>query len=225
MAPIKAGSSTYPTPGIMVDIVDEKDGHSLPQGEKGTLIIRKPFPGLTPTLWGDTERYKTDYWEKSPATQGVYYSGDAAYKDEDDYIWFAGRTDEVIKIAAHRIGTIEIENILVSHPAVVEAGVSGVPDELRGEVASAFVVLTKDYQPSEELKQELIQYVKKTMGAIVVMKDIEFVDILPKTRSGKIMRRIMKSLLTGKELGDLSTIEEEASVDEIKEAVQKIKRS
>ena len=223
IAPIKPGSATYPAPGIIADVVREKDGQPASSGEKGILIIKKPFPGLTPTLWGDPERYKDDYWEKSLAIQGAYYAGDAAYKDEDGYIWFVGRADEVIKIAAHRVGTIEIENVLVAHPAVVEAGVSGVPDELRGEVASAFVVLASGYQASEELKRELIQHIRKTMGAIIVMKDIEFVDMLPKTRSGKIMRRVMKSLLAGQELGDLSTIEEEASVDEIRDAVQKIK--
>lgn len=223
MAPIKPGSATYPAPGIMADVVGEKDGQPVSQGEKGIFIIKKPFPGLTPTLWGDPERYRSDYWEKSPALQRIYYVGDAAYKDEDGYIWFVGRADEIIKIAAHRIGTIEIENVLISHPAVVEAGVSGVADELRGEVASALVVLADGYQPSEELKQELMQHVRKTIGAIVVMKDIEFVNMLPKTRSGKIMRRVMKCLLAGKEPGDLSTIEEEASVDEVREAVQKMK--
>jgi len=223
MAPIKPGSAAFPVPGIIADVVDDKDGHSGSNGEKGVLVIKKPFPGLTPMLWGDPERYRKEYWEAKPGTEGSYYAGDSAYKDEDGYIWFTGRADEVIKIAAHRIGTIEIENVLVSHPAVVEAGVAGVPDELRGEVVSAFVVLAKGYSPSEELKKELIGHIRRIMGAIVVVKDIEFVDMLPKTRSGKIMRRVMKSLLTGKELGDLSTIEEEASVDEIKEAVQKVK--
>ena len=223
MAPIKPGSAAFPVPGVIADVVDEKNGHSVSSGDKGVLVIKKPFPGLTPKLWGNTERYKEDYWEVKTGTRGAYYTGDAAYKDEDGYIWFTGRVDEVIKIAAHRIGTIEVENALVSHPAVVEAGVSGVPDELRGEVASAFVVLAKGYEPSEELKKELIRHIRKTMGPLVVMKDIQFVDMLPKTRSGKIMRRVMKSLLTGKELGDISTIEEEASIDEIREAVQKVK--
>ena len=152
----------------------------------------------------------------------MYYAGDAAERDADGYIWFAGRADEVMKIAAHRIGTIEVENALVSHPAVVEAAVTGVPDELRGEVASAFVVLNKNFEPSDALKKELMDHVRKEMGAIIVMKDIGFIHMLPKTRSGKIMRRVIKALLTNKELGDLSTIEEEASVDEIKEAIQKI---
>ena len=221
---IKPGSASFPAPGVMVDIVDEKDGHSLPSGEKGTFIIRKPFPGLTPALWGEPQRYRKDYWEATPGTQGSYYAGDAAYRDDDGYIWFAGRVDEVIKIAAHRIGTVEIENALLSHPAVIEAGVAGVPDELRGEVASAFVVLAPGYHAGGELKGELIGHIRKTMGPIVVMKDIQFVNMLPKTRSGKIMRRVMRSLLMGKEPGDLSTIEEEASVAEIREAVGKMSR-
>ncbi len=225
MAPIKPGSATYPTPGIIADIVSDKDGHSLLPNEKGVFVIKKPFPGLTPTLWGDAERYTKDYWEKTPVTKGIYYAGDAAYRDEDGYIYFLGRADEVIKIAAHRIGTIEVENALISHPAVAEAAVTGVPDELRGEVASAFVVLTKGRTPSPELKQELIQHVRKTIGSIIVMKDIEFVNMLPKTRSGKLMRRVLKALLTDKDLGDLSTVEEEASIDEIKEAVARLKRS
>ena len=155
----------------------------------------------------------------------MYYAGDSASIDEDGYIWFAGRADEVIKIAAHRIGTIEVESALVSHPSVVEAGVSGVPDELRGEVASAFVVLSKDYEPSDELKKELITHVRQTMGPIVVIGDIQFVNSLPKTKSGKIMRRVMKALLTGSDIGDLSTVEEEASIDEIREAAAKIKNN
>jgi len=223
LAPIKPGSAAYPVPGIIADVVNEKDGKPVSPGEKGVLIIRKPFPGLTPTLWGDPERYRTDYWEVKPGTRGAYYAGDSAWKDEDGYIWFAGRADEVMKIAAHRIGTIEVESALISHPAVVEAGVSGVPDELRGEVASAFVVLAKGYEPGEELKKELVKHVRDTMGPIVVIGDIQFVHMLPKTKSGKIMRRVMKALLTGKDLGDLSTVEEEASVEEIKEVVERVK--
>jgi acetyl-CoA synthetase len=222
--PIKPGAAGLPAPGIMADVVDESDGHSLGEGEKGMLIIRKPFPGLTPSLWGDPERYRRDYWEAKPGTRGLYLAGDAAYKDQDGYIWFAGRADEIIKIAAHRIGTIEIENALISHPAVIEGAVSGVPDELRGEVASACVVLAKGYQPSEELKKELTQHIRKEIGPIVVIKDIVFVNMLPKTRSGKIMRRVIKSLLTDRDLGDISTIEEEASIDEVREALNKLEK-
>jgi len=223
MYPIKPGSSSLAAPGVQVDIIDEKTGKPCEPGEKGIFVIKKPFPGLTPTLWGEPERYKTDYWEKIDTLKGMYCSGDGAYRDEDGYIWFVGRSDEVIKISAHRIGTIEIENALISHPAVAESGVSGVPDEFRGEVACAFVVLKTGYQPSEELKKELIQHIRNVMGPIVVMKDIQFVKMLPKTRSGKIMRRVMKTLWMGKDLGDLSTIEDGASVDEIKEAIGKMK--
>lgn len=224
MIPIKPGSASIPVPGVTADVVDEKDGKAVPRGQKGVVIIKRPFPGLTSTLWNDPESYKREYWEKIPATKGAYYCGDAASMDEDGYIWFAGRSDEVIKISSHRIGTIEVENALVSHPAVVEAGVSGVPDELRGEVACAFVVLKQGFQPSESLKKELLDHVRQTMGAIVVMRSIEFVKALPKTRSGKIMRRVMRTLWAEKALGDISTIEEEASVDEIKEAVKKMKK-
>ncbi len=223
MYPIKPGSSSLAVPGVQVDIIDEKTGKPCEPGEKGIFVIKKPFPGLTPTLWGEPERYKTDYWEKIDTLKGMYCSGDGAYRDEDGYIWFVGRSDEVIKISAHRIGTIEIENALISHPAVAESGVSGVPDEFRGEVACAFVVLKTGYEPSEELKKELIQHIRNVMGPIVVMKDIQFVKMLPKTRSGKIMRRVMKTLWLGKDLGDLSTIEDGASVEEIKEAIGKMK--
>ena len=224
MIPIKPGSAGLPAPGILTDVVDEIDGRSLSEGEQGLFIIRKPFPGLTPTLWGDPERYRRDYWEARPGTKGVYLAGDAAYKDRDGYIWFTGRADEVIKIAAHRIGTVEVENALVSHPAVVEAAVAGVPDELRGAVASSCVVLAKGYQPSEELRRELVRHVRKEMGPVVVVRDVVFINMLPKTRSGKIMRRVIKALLTNEEIGDISTIEEEASVDEVKEALGKLKR-
>lgn len=224
ISPIKPGSASIAVPGVVADVVDVQDGHVCVPGEKGVLVIKKPFPGLTSTLWGDAERYKTDYWETKEGTKGMYYAGDSASKDEDGYIWFAGRADEVIKIAAHRIGTVEIESALVAHPAVVEAGVSGVPDELRGEVASAFVVLNKDYKPSDELKKELITHVRQSMGPIVVIGDIQFVNMLPKTKSGKIMRRVMKALLTGKDIGDLSTVEEGASIEEIREAASKMKK-
>jgi acetyl-CoA synthetase len=220
--PIKPGSAHIPVPGVVADVVDEKTGEPLEPGQKGVIIIKRPFPGLVSQLWGDPDGLRTNYWEKLESTKGAYYCGDAAAKDEDGYVWFAGRSDEVIKIAAHRIGTVEVESALIGHPAVVEAGVSGVPDELRGEVACAFVVLKAGYEPTEELRKELVAHVRNTMGAIVVMKDVQFVGMLPKTRSGKIMRRVMKTLMMGSELGDLSTIEEEASVSEIREAISKM---
>lgn len=218
MLPIKPGSATIPLPGIEGDIVNER-GESLPVNAKGTFVCLRPFPGLTPTLWKDHNRYVKDYWERIPRR---YYTGDAALRDEDGYIWFLGRMDEVIKIASHRIGTIEIESTLVGHPAVAEAAVVGKPDELRGEVAAAFVVLKTGYVPTEKLKKELRELVQKSLGKIVVVDDIDFVDMLPKTRSGKIMRRLIKAVITGQALGDYSTIEDEGSIDEIKRAAEQL---
>lgn len=218
---IKPGSAGLPLPGIDPVVLDEA-GKELGANEKGILYLRKPFPGLTPTLWDSFERYVRSYWEVG--FPKLYSTGDAAFIDSDGYIWFTGRADEVIKIAAHRIGTIEVENAIVSHPAVAEAGVCGVPDEIRGEVAAAFVVLKQGFNPSEELKKNIIEHVRKTLGPIVVFKDIQFVNMLPKTRSGKIMRRVMKRLFLGQELGDISTLEEEASIAEIREAVEKLRR-
>ncbi len=223
LAPIKPGSAGFPVPGIGAEIVNEKDGEKLPANTKGVLVLTEPFPGLTPALWGEPDRYTREYWEAKPGTMGKYYAGDAAHMDEDGYVWFAGRADEVIKIASHRIGTIEIENSLVAHPAVIEAAVTGVPDQLRGEVASALVVLSQGYQASESLKEELVRHVRKDMGPIVVVKDIVFVNMMPKTRSGKIMRRVIKAMLTNSSLGDISTIEEEGSVDEIRRALQQMR--
>ena len=216
MLPIKPGSATIPLPGIEADIVNEQ-GESLPVGAKGTFVCKRPFPGLTPTLWKDHDRYVKDYWERIPRR---YYTGDAALRDEDGYIWFLGRMDEVIKIASHRIGTIEIESTLIGNPAVAEAAVVGKPDEVRGEVAAAFVVLKAGNAPSEDLKTSLRELVRKSMGKIVVVDEINFVDMLPKTRSGKIMRRLIKAMITGQPLGDYSTIEDEGSIEEIRRAAE-----
>lgn len=219
---IKPGSAGLPLPGIVPVVLDEL-GKELPASEKGILYLKRPFPGLTPTLWDSFERYVKSYWEVG-AGKGLYCTGDSAYMDSEGYVWFTGRADEVIKIAGHRIGTIEVENAIISHPAVAEAGVCGVPDEIRGEVAAAFVVLKSGYKPSDELKKDIIEHVRKTFGPIVVFRDVQFVNMLPKTRSGKIMRRVMKRIFLGQELGDLSTLEEEASVEEIRDAVERIKK-
>jgi acetyl-CoA synthetase len=212
--PIKPGSATIPLPGVDSDIVDD-EGKSVSTNTEGTFVIRRPFPGLTPTLWRDQPRYVESYWNRFP---GAYTTGDAAMKDEDGYIWFLGRVDEVIKISAHRIGTIEIESALLQHPAVAEAAVVGRPDQLRGETACAFVVLKSGYEATEELKQRLRESVRKTMGPIVVISDLHFVSKLPKTRSGKIMRRVIRAIIADKPLGDYSTIEDETSIDELKRA-------
>ena len=220
MLPIKPGSATIPLPGIDAGVVDD-EGESLPVGVKGNFIVRKPFPGLTPTIWRDEDRYAREYWNRIP---GCYYTGDGAIKDADGYIWFVGRVDEVIKIAAHRIGTIEIESALLSHPAVAEAAVVGKPDPMRGEVACAFVVLKPGYPPIDELKDTLRGVVRKTLGPIVVIGDILFVGKVPKTRSGKIMRRLIKAVVTGQPLGDYSTIEDATAINEIKNAAGELRK-
>ena len=216
LLPIKPGSATIPLPGIDAEIVDE-EGKPVPVGTEGTFVCKRPFPGLTSTLWGAHERYVQDYWNRIP---GVYYTGDAAQKDEDGYIWFLGRMDEIIKISAHRIGTIEIESALLQHPAVAEAAVIGCPDPLRGETACALITLRSGYEQNDALRQALKDSVKKTLGPIVIFSGIFFVAKLPKTRSGKIMRRLIKSIVTDKPLGDYSTIEDEAAIEEIKRALK-----
>jgi acetyl-CoA synthetase len=217
--PIKPGSAGIPMAGIEAQVVTQ-EGEPVETGEKGIVVIKKPFPGLTAKLWGETERYGKDYWERIP---GVYYTGDSAHVDEDGYFWFAGRADEIIKIAAHRIGTIEVETAFLKHPAVAEAGVTGRPDELRGEVISAFVALKEGYQRSEALKREMLMTVRKELGPVAVIGELNFVSMLPKTRSGKIMRRVFKAVTLDQDPGDITTIEEEGSVEEARLAWQKMK--
>ena len=219
--PIKPGSGGMPLAGIEAAVVDQ-DGKELGPGEKGIFVIKRPFPGLTARLWAEPERYARDYWEKVPG-KNVYFTGDASSIDEDGYVWFSGRADEIIKIADHRIGTIEVETAFLRHPAVTEAGVTGRPDELRGQVISAFIVLKQGHQPSEQLKKELLAMVRNDLGPLAVIGELNFVDMLPKTRSGKIMRRVLKAVILDKDPGDISTIEDEGSVDEAREAWQHLK--
>ena len=214
LLPIKPGSAAIPLPGVDAEIVDD-EGKPVAPGIEGTFVLKKPLPGLTPTLWRDHERYVESYWNRFP---GLYSTGDAAMKDEDGYIWFLGRVDEVIKISAHRIGTIEIESALLQDPNVAETAVVGHPDPLRGETACAFVVLKGSSRATDDLKQTLRDLVRKTLGPIVVISDIHFVNKLPKTRSGKIMRRLIKAIIANKPLGDYSTIEDESSIEELKKA-------
>ena len=184
------------------------------------MVLRRPFPGLTPGLWGEPERYGRDYWQRIP---NVYYTGDSAHIDEDGYVWFAGRADEIIKIAGHRIGTIEVESAFLKHPAVAECGAIGRPDEMRGEVIAAFVLLKNDYVPSDTLRQALLQVVRHELGPIAVIGDLNFVTMLPKTRSGKIMRRVLRAVTLDRDPGDITTIEDEGSVDEARKAWTEIK--
>lgn len=214
MLPVKPGSATIPLPGIECAVVTP-EGEPCRAGEKGIMSIRRPFPGLIASLWGEPERYGRDYWSAIP---GVYSTGDSAVIDEDGYVWFMGRADEIIKIASHRLGTVEVETACLRHPAVAEAGVTGRPDELRGEVISAFVVLRQGHEPAAGLRQEILDTIRRELGAVAVVGDLNFVRNLPKTRSGKIMRRVLKAVTLGKDPGDITTIEDEGSVDEARQA-------
>ncbi len=203
VTPLKPGSATRPFLGIEADVVD-RDGNSVPANKGGYLIIRKPWPSLMRTIYKDSERYEK-YWN---TLKGVYFAGDAAHKDPDGYFWIQGRVDDVIKKSGYRLGTSEIESALVSHPQVAEAAVIGKPDELRGESIKAFVILRSGYPATEALMQELRNHVRSTVGPIASPDEITFVDSLPKTRSGKIMRRVLKAQELGQPVGDLSTLEE-----------------
>ncbi len=219
--PLRPGYASLPLPGIEVDIVDEK-GNSLPANTKGFIVIKKPWPGMMLGILNDEEKYKQTYWSKF---ENMYYPGDYAIKDENDYIQLLGRADEVIKIAGHRIGTFEVESAILESELAAEAAVIGVPDELRGEIAVAFVTLKEGIQSNEEIKQKILMKVREVLGPVVVFSNIFFVEKLPKTRSGKIMRRLLKSILTEKEIGDISTLEEEASVEEVRKAYEELKKT
>jgi len=205
-APLKPGSATRPFPGIDVDVVDE-DGNSCKAGEDGKLVIKKPWPSMLRTVWGDPDRYVAQYWSAYPE-QGWYLAGDSARKDEDGYIWVIGRIDDVIKVSGYRLGTAEIESGLVSHGAVAESAVIGVPDELKGNVIYAYCILVAGAEANDKLVDELKDHIRHEVGPIAVPTKIEFVDKLPKTRSGKIMRRVLKARAQGLPEGDLSTLED-----------------
>ena len=223
MLPIKPGSAGIPLPGIEAAVVTS-EGEPCGPGEKGIMVIRRPFPGLIASLWGEPERYGQDYWSRLPGPS-VYYTGDSAHIDEDGYVWFAGRADEIIKIAAHRLGTIEVETALLKHPAVAEAGVTGRPDELRGEVIAAFVVLKQGQTPSPELRNELLATVRHELGPVAVVGELSFVGMVPKTRSGKIMRRVLKAVTLDRDPGDITTIEDETSLEEARQSWRQLKEA
>ncbi len=203
--PLKPGSATRPFPGIQVDVVDD-DGNSVEPGADGNLVIQQPWPSMARTIYGDPDRFVNQYWSKYQK-QGWYLAGDTARKDEDGYIWVIGRNDDVIKVSGYRLGTAEIEFGLVSHPAVAEAAAIGVPDEVRGNVIYAYCILRNGFQPSDDLVETLKNHIRHEVGPIAIPTKIEFVDKLPKTRSGKIMRRVLKAQATGQPVGDLSTLE------------------
>ena len=220
--PLKPGSATRPIPGVDIDVVDE-NGNLIPLGTKGYLVIKRPWPGMLLTLWGDDKKYKDAYWSKY---ENIYYSGDYALKDLDGYFWLLGRADDMLKVAGHRIGTAELESSLVSHNDVAEAAVCGIPDKLKGESIIAFVVLKQGVKNDiDELKSELIQTVRKGVGPIATPDQIYFVSKLPKTRSGKIMRRLLKAIISNDKIGDLSTLEDGSSVTEIQTAFNELQKS
>jgi len=218
--PLKPGSGAFAIPGVDLAILDES-GKPLPPDTKGYLVIRKPWPGMLTTLWGDDEKYKTVYWSKY---RDIYYTGDYAICDKAGYFWLLGRADDVLKIAGHRIGTAELESSLVSHPSISEAAVCGIPDEIKGEVIIAFLVPKEGVIVSDSLRAQVIDVVRKDIGAIATPQSLYFVSKLPKTRSGKIMRRLLKAIASNEKIGDVSTLEDGAAVSEIQAAFDDLKK-
>ena len=220
--PLKPGSASKPIPGVEITVVDD-NGHEVENNTKGSLIIQRPWPGMLLTLWNDDEKYKNVYWSKF---DGVYYPGDYAIKDDDGYLWLLGRSDDVLKVAGHRIGTAELESSLVSHDDVAESAVCGIPDEIKGESIIAFIVLKESSTKSNQiLKTELINTVRDGIGPIATPSAFYFVTRLPKTRSGKIMRRLLKSIANKEKIGDVSTLEDGAAVEEVQSAFDELQNA
>ena len=219
--PLKPGSGAYAIPGVNIDVVDE-NGIDVPANTKGYLVVRNPWPGMLLTLWGDDEKYKTVYWSKY---ENCYYPGDYALKDEDGYLWLLGRADDVLKVAGHRIGTAELESCIVSHDDIAESAVCGIPDDVKGEVIIAFAVLKHGLDSSDSLEKEISEKIRKDIGAIATPKKIYFVSKLPKTRSGKIMRRLLKAIANNEKIGDVSTLEDGTAVTEVQSAFDEIQKS
>jgi acetyl-CoA synthetase len=215
--PTKPGSATRPFPGILADVVD-MDGNSVGDDEGGYLVVKHPWPSMIRTVYGDEARFRKTYWEAIPSQNGpVYFAGDGARRDRDGYFWIMGRVDDVISVSGHRLGTMEIESALVSHPAVAEAAVVGRPDEIKGEDIVAFVTLEGTATATDTLKDELKGHVVQEIGAIARPGEIRFADALPKTRSGKIMRRLLRNLAGGDEIsGDTSTLEDRSVLDKLR---------
>jgi acetyl-CoA synthetase len=211
--PTKPGSATRPLPGIDVAVMT-KAGEEVGANEGGYLVIRRPWPSMLRTIWGDDERYRAQYWSDIP---GVYFAGDGARRDEDGYFWIMGRVDDVINVSGHRLGTMEVESALVSHPSVAEAAVVARPDELKGQGIVAFVTLEGHHQASDELKEELRRHVTREIGALARPDEIRFSDQLPKTRSGKIMRRLLRELASsGAVRGDTTTLEDFSVLEKLR---------
>jgi acetyl-CoA synthetase len=212
--PTKPGSATRPIPGVVAEVVD-KEGRPVPRNTGGLLVIRKPWPAMLRTIYGDDDRYRQQYWSQIPHS---YFTADGARQDEDGYFWLMGRVDDVINVAGHRLSTMEVESALVHHPKVAEAAVVGRPDELKGEALACFVTLVGGERPSTLLKQELREHVAKEIGALARPDDIRFTDALPKTRSGKIMRRLLRDIAGGQQTtGDTTTLEDYSVLARLRE--------
>jgi acetyl-CoA synthetase len=203
--PLKPGTATLPFFGILPEVVDDA-GKPVPKNSGGKLVVRKPWPSMLRGIWGDTQRYKDTYWTEVP---GSYFTGDGCRQDKDGYFWIMGRIDDVLNVAGHRIGTAEVESALVSHPSVAEAAVVGRPDDLKGQALVCFVTLKTGRKPSPELKNELRNHIGKEIGPVAKPDEVRFAEALPKTRSGKIMRRLLKQIASGVEIkGDTTTLED-----------------
>jgi acetyl-CoA synthetase len=212
--PTKPGTATLPFFGVDAAIVD-RDGKELGPNQGGLLVIRKPWPSMLRGIFNDPDRYVKQYWSD---VKGMYFTGDGARRDSDGYFWIMGRVDDVLNVSGHRLGTAEIESALVSHPSVAEAAVVGVPHEMKGQGVAAFVTLKTGQKPSEALKKELVNTVAKQIGALAKPDQIRFTETLPKTRSGKIMRRLLKEVASGNEVkGDTSTLEDFSVLAQLRE--------
>lgn len=198
---ITPGSAGIPLPGKELAAV-QPDGRPCTPGEKG-LVIRRPFPGLTPALSNEPERYRADYRD---LIEGCYFTGDAAHLDEDGYVWLAGRADEVVKVAAYHSSVVEVEAALLAHPAIAEAGVMGQPDDIRGKHVSCFVVLERGYSPSPELRQTLLDDLRRELGPVAVIGELTFVPALPKTLRGTLMRRVLKAAMLGRDPTEITIL-------------------
>ncbi len=219
--PMKPGSATFPVPGVDAAVVDE-EGKPVSPGTKGYLVVRRPWPGMLLSLWGDDEKYKKIYWSRF---EGMFYPGDYALSDNDGYLWLLGRADDVLKVAGHRLGTMELESAFVSHRSIAEAAVASRPDATKGEAIIAFLVPKEGVEKSDALRKETIEHIRRTVGPIASPDEVYFVGKLPKTRSGKIMRRLLKSIASGDTIGDVTTLEDGAAVEEVKHAYDELKKT
>ncbi|MCL2149497.1 MAG: acetate--CoA ligase [Dehalococcoidia bacterium] len=219
--PLKPGSATLPMPGVDTAVVDA-NGKEVPPNTTGYIVIRHPWPGMLLDVFGASELYQQVYWSRFP---GWYVPGDFAMKDSDGYWWLLGRSDEVIKVSGHRISTAELEHATVGHASVAEAAATSKPDDVKGESIVLFVTLCADTQPSDDLKRELVKHLRTVIGTVAIPDEILFVDKLPKTRSGKIMRRVLKAVASGTAIGDMSTLDDQTSVQEAQEAYEELKRA